>query len=376
MGSCSFPNLVFLNVSNEPSSITSTGKKTRLVKFLGKATAYSDILTRTMSDGIVNKLTGELVPDGCIPLLTPCGVCDSCRANKAGEKAVRAELECLSTAEDRENLFLTFTYDNFSHSKLINRDNCHPAYNGDLNYSHIDYFFHELRKKVDECIFKGDCKPFEWIDDNGCVQRGSGLRYMRVGEYGDKSHRPHFHALVFGIPKSLLIDCRDEGCRGGYQYCSFPLFSSIWTHGKVLCGAASFGSAYYVACYSLKSSCQEDDSIIGRVPAKASYSLRPGLGHTYFHSVLLPKILDNASHGIYEAPDILLKNGKYVPMPEYFFRKLCLTNPEIFDKMKLQKHIASFFDYSELCNCENFDGFDVEMHKNSIVNSSKIHRFL
>lgn len=89
----------------------------------------------------------------------PCGKCLACLSNKRNDWAFRLEQEykhCQSAA------FITLTY--------------HPKFVPDTGVSkrHFQLFMKRLRKKS-----------------------GKKLRFYAVGEYGTKTSRPHYHAIIF-----------------------------------------------------------------------------------------------------------------------------------------------------------------------------------
>lgn len=88
------------------------------------------------------------------------------------------------------------------------------------------------------------------------------LRYYLVGEYGDRSERPHYHLALFGlgVDDASVID-------------------KAWEMGHTFVGDLSFHSAGYVAGYVTKgmTKCQ-DKRLNGRHPEFARMSTRPGIG--------------------------------------------------------------------------------------------------
>lgn len=140
----------------------------------------------------------------------PCGWCVNCRISKAREWATRVVHEasgwCCSC-------FITLTY----------RDEDLPA-NGSLDFEEFQRFWKRLRKRV-----------------------GS-LKYYACGEYGERTGRPHYHAIVFGL--------RPCGCRadqGMNEKCCDEdrnLVLKAWGHGGVdRLGTVTMDSARYVADY-------------------------------------------------------------------------------------------------------------------------------
>lgn len=113
-----------------------------------------------------------LYPEG---LLVPCGKCVLCLKAKRLEWSMRVLHELCS---HDSSIFITLTY----------RDEFLPA-NGSLVKEDLQKFFKRLRKSL------GDRK----------------IRYFAAGEYGDKTARPHYHAIIFGmdltdIDKQYIID--------------------------------------------------------------------------------------------------------------------------------------------------------------------------
>lgn len=92
-----------------------------------------------------------------------CGQCLPCRINKAREWTHRMLLE--QTVHE-ESSFVTLTY-----------DNDHLPDPPDVSKSHVQLFLKKLRRRL----------------------YGKRIRYFAVGEYGEKSWRPHYHLALFGV---------------------------------------------------------------------------------------------------------------------------------------------------------------------------------
>jgi len=97
------------------------------------------------------------------------------------------------------------------------------------------------------------------------------IRYYLVGEYGDESQRPHYHAALFGL-----------------SHLEHETLARSWPMGHTLLGTLTKESAQYVAGYVTKKMTAPDDPRLnGRHPEFARMSLRPGIGA--FQSLSLPK---------------------------------------------------------------------------------------
>ena len=97
----------------------------------------------------------------------PCNKCMPCRFNRRRLWTHRILLETMKLTD---SCFLTLTY-----------DDAHLPAGGTLVPGDGQLFLKRLRK----AIF-----PLQ-------------LRYFFVGEYGDTSNRPQYHAALFGIPSSF-----------------------------------------------------------------------------------------------------------------------------------------------------------------------------
>lgn len=144
-------------------------------------------------------------------LQIPCGYCILCREEQARQTAVRITHEASCHAQ---NAFITLTY---AQKHL-------PAY-GSLNYEDLQKFWKRLRKQIGE------------------------LRYYAVGEYGDRTYRPHYHACIFGhdFTKDAII-CQEAPHR---LWINLQL-TKIWGLGDVKIGALTYETARYTASYVTK----------------------------------------------------------------------------------------------------------------------------
>lgn len=169
----------------------------------------------------------------------PCGQCLPCRLNRRRLWTHRLLLEQHS---HEFSSFATLTYS----------DDALPAGNT-LVPKHTQDWLKRLRALL------GPARP---------------LRYYLVGEYGDESQRPHYHAALFGL-----------------SHLEGELLRTSWGHGHIQLGTLTKESAQYIAGYVTKKMTAPDDPRLqGRHPEFARMSLRPGIGAFPFPSLLKPSM--------------------------------------------------------------------------------------
>lgn len=143
------------------------------------------------------------------------------------------------------------------------------------------------------------------------------VRYYLVGEYGEKTWRPHYHVALFGYPSPLVI--------GKHKECSCELCVA-WSMGIVHVGEIMMESAAYVASYTLKKMTQvTDPRLAGRHPEFARMSLRPGIGALAI-AQLKEALVDRNTGEIrlreFDVPAIAKSNGRLWPLGRYLRRLL------------------------------------------------------
>jgi len=127
----------------------------------------------------------------------PCGQCIACRINKTQQWSMRILHE---SGYWNKSVFLTLTYDD-DHIPLDNS----------INRKTLQALIKSLR------------------NDNHTI------KYFACGEYGEKTQRPHYHAIIFGLGPE------DE-----------EIIKQEWPFGFVYCGTVTSESAQYVAGYIQK----------------------------------------------------------------------------------------------------------------------------
>lgn len=153
-----------------------------------------------------------------------CGQCMPCRLNRRRLWTARIMLESqLHSASS----FVTLTY-----------DEDHLPDDRSVSVRHVQLFL----KRVRDYVYPAK------------------VRYFIVGEYGDLTLRPHYHAILFGVDDNALV-------------------SKCWTLGNVHSGTLTEQSAAYVVSYTVKRMTSVDDvRLRGRKPEFARMSLKPGIG--------------------------------------------------------------------------------------------------
>lgn len=207
------------------------------------------------------------------PVSVPCGRCTGCLLERARVWAVRCQHEAqLHT----RNCFVTLTYDD---------DRLPPG--GSLRPRDMVLFLKRLRKYA-----------------------GPGLRFFQCGEYGDRTLRPHHHALLF--------NCGFDDARklhGDSDLSESRTLESLWGHGICSIGEVTFESAGYVARYSLKK--LRDDQYPGLVRPYLTMSRRPGIGSRFIEA-----------HGKQIVrQDFIISNGHQSGVPRFYRDRLSKAFP-------------------------------------------------
>ena len=148
------------------------------------------------------------------PFEVPCGRCVGCRLDKSRVWALRCVHE--ASLHD-ENSFITLTYAPE-----------HLPSDGGLVKEDFQKFMKRLRKKF-------------------APRR---IRYYMCGEYGDRTNRPHYHALLFGLDFSDR-EALPPSASGADLFTSKTL-EKVWGKGFVTVGDVTFESAAYCARYIMK----------------------------------------------------------------------------------------------------------------------------
>lgn len=223
----------------------------------------------------------------------PCGRCEPCSINRKRMWKQRIMLENLC---HEHSAFVTLTY----RDEDLPRDDGIPV----LRPKHLQDWLKRLRERIE---FK--------------------IRYYGVGEYGDKSDRPHYHIILFGFPtclrgrtlrKPLSSEPDAVAC------CSIcELVSSSWGFGNVDLGTVTPDSAAYVADYTIKRMTSLDDvRLNGRTPEFCRMSLRPGIGADAMWDVASDLLRDNGMVGRVDVPTSLAHGRTHLPLGRYLRRKL------------------------------------------------------
>lgn len=213
----------------------------------------------------------------------PCGQCLSCRINRRRVWTLRLILE---EKYSGSSCFVTLTY-----------DDQHLPYSSDgrpsLSKRDAQLFLKRLRKRFSE----------------------KKIRYFLCGEYGSRTHRPHYHALLFGVspyeldPSFVYFNGRSGETR-------HSVLSDTWHCGLVHVGMVSPESIQYVAGYVTKKITKKNDELL---PEFSLMSRKPGIGF---------KAVDDISStlrkfGLAENLKGQLRvNGKMWPLGRFLLEKL------------------------------------------------------
>lgn len=258
-------------------------------------------------------------------LKIPCGCCVACRINETTDWTIRSvfELHAHETAS-----FVTLTYNEENYPK-----------NGSISKMFLQEFYDELQHKYK-------------------YRTGKTLRFFSCGEYGDHTHRAHYHGIIYGLnPDPFDKKNKDrELIADSWHYCNKEMFN--WNQRDFNKNAINFVSretCQYVAGYvqkKLKSFRAEEYKKLG---IEAPFKIQSkGLGLQY--------ALDNAEQ--LRENGFTYYNGKRVRIPRYFREKLGIE--KIFEETEEDEKIL-------LVKSHLYDK-EIQAHYNSMM--LKFHNWL
>lgn len=200
--------------------------------------------------------------------MIPCNRCFNCKINKSKVWAARCLYE---SYEWKYSYFITLTYDD-EHLKFV--DHSYIPLTGEfrrvptLCKRDIQLFIKRLRKHID-------------YHDQGK------LKYFVVGEYGDKTKRPHYHMILFTNTCIHDLALHKKNKDGDALYTS-RFLDSVWKLGHTITGMFSVETAAYTARYTMKKLYGDekaylyDSGLIKQQPEFMLCSKRKPIGYAYF----------------------------------------------------------------------------------------------
>lgn len=212
--------------------------------------------------------------------IVPCGKCYSCLLRRVNTWVVRL-MEQQKIAQSAH--FITLTYENETNDSASDTARITPNGRRTLVKRDLQLFFKGLRS-----LSKND-KRFP-------------IKYYCCGEYGSRSKRPHYHAIVFNAAQDN--------------------YRKSWLHGFVHVGQVTSSSIAYCLKYISKGRVVPEDSNDDRTKEFALMS--KGLGSNYvtdsakrWHKA----DLENRAH-------IVMDGGVKFPLPRYLREKIYSTEEQ------------------------------------------------
>lgn len=255
-------------------------------------------------------------------VVVPCGRCRACRIRRSHEWCVRLYHESLY---HDDSCFVTLTYDD----EHLPRD-------GQIDKVHVQSFMKMLRSEVEEK-----------------------LKYYFCGEYGEKTGRPHYHGILFGLgvaegtykrfsrakwyPDTLLVE------KG-------PLKAS-WRKGNIVIGTVTKNSIQYVTNYIQKRLYDEEAKKDGRVQPFSLMSKKLGAKYAEENEKEL------------RSRQYVVMNGVSVGLPRYYAKILDMEGEIV--KVEKENRATRSKDHKEYVRrSEQFD--KVLKAKDNIYRSGKL----
>lgn len=230
-------------------------------------------------------------------IFLPCGQCIGCRLARSRDWALR----CVHESKlHYQNCYLTLTYDD-EHVPWSTVTGEQTLKKKDLQdfMKRLRFHLHPLK-----------------------------VRFFACGEYGEETHRPHYHVILFGydFPDKTLFSISKDG----FPYYVSPFLQKIWQNGQCLVADVTFETCAYVARYVTKKLTGEagKEAYEGIQPEFVNMSRRPGIGKDWY---------DEYKADLYPYDEAILQgnNGtRVMRIPRYYDKLLEQEDPLLLESIK------------------------------------------
>lgn len=240
----------------------------------------------------------------------PCKQCIGCQEKYSKEWAVRCLLE---SEKYKWNFFVTLTYDDYHlpcESEIVDEKT------GEIFEDKGDWYTGHLKKD--------DLKDF--IDDLRDYYRyhygHTGIKYFACGEYGSETQRPHYHIILFNLPKPPDLKVYKIQ-NGSVYYTSDLIKKKIWKDkGFITLGEVNWDTCAYTARYVMKKMNRRPERSYyeeGQIPEFIRMSNKPGIASDCFDEAM------------FNNDEIIIRGHRQkieaAKPPEYFMKKFAILHP-------------------------------------------------
>lgn len=195
----------------------------------------------------------------------PCSKCVACLKRRTGHWSFRINQEAKISSSAA---FLTLTY-----AEEPKTDNGYPT----LVKKDFQDFFKRLRKTTN-----------------------NKLKYYACGEYGTRTKRPHYHAIVFNLPHSFLKKPEK--------------LDPIWGHGHTMLTHSNALTINYVVGYINKGTFERSSVHDDRLKEFSLMSKKMGMNY------LTPQMIEYYKQR--QVACIIHEDGHILSMPRYYKQKI------------------------------------------------------
>ena len=251
----------------------------------------------------------------------PCGRCGPCLINRSRDWCLRLQQELMS----ERTIFSTFLTLSYSPENVPLADDKMV-----LNKSDLQKYFKRVRKNFN-------------------------FRYFAVGEYGNKSWRPHYHVILF-LNKTFNSNGNEDVTRSVTKNSFYALLEKCWDLGIVYFGDVTPASINYVSFYILKESYDQAYAEAGLPAPFQLMSKRPFLGSTYVFDNKEDKEDYAMSH------NLIHYQGSFYRIPRIFKDKLLPA-----DYLKIN-------DFVPVNPAESMSVDEINYLNKSIINNIRKHK--
>lgn len=286
-----------------------------------------------VDDATFSRELKRTLPAGYERLILPCNRCLLCTARYRKMWSLR----CMHELRGYDQAcYLTLTVNEESLSDIF------PPLEGSdwnsLRHKPFQDFMKRLRIRLE--------RGYEWKKSRPLYHgEGKPIRYYMCGEYGDEFHRPHYHAIIFGVNPPDLVPIPYKP-----HLFTSQLFSSTWPFGFHTVGSVTPETVSYVAGYVDKKldASRSTVAFLNKVNpeyvamSRGSKKLGTGgIGKSFFDRFHDSDLYPENSDGTFVRTCALDRKGYFVKMPKYYDELLRLHDPSKYDRMLAARRVGA-----------------------------------